>query len=325
MSLVVDYFEGKQVRSFFVQDKGQCIVASDVWRAAGYKREAGVKAMQRLVPNKYKMRKGDAVVELQRVDRSVHPQQDTVLLTEPGLYCFLLRCGRPEAEPFLDWVVAEVLPREVRKFARIVEENQEALALLNGDLENKDRALAALGDQIFTLEEDVDDKDRTIAVQEQEIEELRQRAVPRLEDPRKDNGMVIIQKNNDDEYPYVAICGQQGYVAQKIRNKLTDHPNGQLVVLAETPNAIVHYNWLRERGCIEAAVYTSQPRRDIKGLLLKQTFQEPKHANPHDMFVTLGGALGSGPGKLKVPQRTRGVDIDPLHHDVTDIIYLLKS
>ena len=66
------------------------------------------------------------------------------------------------------------------------------------------------------------------------------------------DGMVIIQKNNGDEYPYVAICGQQGYVAQKIQNKLTDYPNAQLVVLAETPNAIVHYNWLRQRGCIIA-------------------------------------------------------------------------
>ena len=73
-----------------------------------------------------------------------------------------------------------------------------------------------------------------------------------LQDTIKDNGMTVIQKNNGDEYPYVAICGQQGYVAQKIQNKLTDYPNGQLVVLAETPNAIVHYNRLRERGCIIA-------------------------------------------------------------------------
>ena len=68
---------------------------------------------------------------------------------------------------------------------------------------------------------------------------------------KKDNGMVVIQKNNGDEYPYIAICGQQGYVAQKIQNKLIDFPNSQIVVLAETPNAIAHYNWLRERGCIE--------------------------------------------------------------------------
>ena len=34
----------------------------------------------------------------------------------------------------------------------------------------------------------------------------------------KDNGMAVIQKNNGDEYPYVAICGQ-------IQNKLADYPN----------------------------------------------------------------------------------------------------
>ena len=68
----------------------------------------------------------------------------------------------------------------------------------------------------------------------------------------KDNGMAVIQKNNGDEYPYVAICCQQEYVAQKIQNKLVDYPNAQLVVLAETPNSIVHYNWLRERSCIIA-------------------------------------------------------------------------
>ena len=48
---------------------------------------------------------------------------------------------------------------------------------------------------------------------------------------------LVIQKNNGDEYPYMAIaldCGQQGYVAQKIQNKLIDFPNGQIVVLAET-------------------------------------------------------------------------------------------
>ena len=83
-----------------------------------------------------------------------------------------------------------------------------------------------------------------------EVERPQERYVPYLQDTKKDNGMVIVQKNNDDEYPYVAICGQQGYVAQKIQNKLADYPNANIAVLAETPNAIVHYNFLRERGCI---------------------------------------------------------------------------
>ena len=117
-----------------------------------------------------------------------------------------------------------------------IEEKDSALALLNDDLD-------ALQRQLVVLEQDKLQLHRR-------VERLERRAVPYLADTSKDNGMVVIQKNNDDEYPYLAICGQQGYVAQKIQNKLTDYPNAQTVVLAETPNAIVHYNWLRERGCI---------------------------------------------------------------------------
>ena len=41
-------------------------------------------------------------------------------------------------------------------------------------------------------------------------------------------------------------------MAQKIQNKLADYPNTNIAVLEETANAIVHYNFLRERGCIIA-------------------------------------------------------------------------
>lgn len=53
---IVDCFPGKQVRSFYIKDKGQCLVAPDAWRAAGYKRAAYVKALEKPVPKKYKMR-----------------------------------------------------------------------------------------------------------------------------------------------------------------------------------------------------------------------------------------------------------------------------
>ena len=81
-------------------------------------RKAGVHAIQRLVPDKYKMRLRDVNIDLDKVDKSVHLHPDTVLLKEPGLYCFLLRCGRNE--PFMEWVVETVLPREVHKLAGIV-------------------------------------------------------------------------------------------------------------------------------------------------------------------------------------------------------------
>ena len=63
--------------------------------------------------------------------------------------------------------------------------------------------------------------------------------------------MAIIQKKNGDPvYPYITICGQQGYVSQNIQQKIIDYPNAQIVVLVETLNVIVLYNWLREQGCI---------------------------------------------------------------------------
>ena len=117
--------------------------------------------------------------------------------------------------------------------------------MLNDDLDAEWHKVQDVGKQLVDLEHENCEL-------QNEVERLQERYVPYLQDTKKDNGMAVIQKNNGDEYPYVAICGQQGYVTQKIQNKLIDYPNAQLVVLAETPNAIVHYNWLRERGCIIA-------------------------------------------------------------------------
>ena len=45
-------FNGKHVRSVYVKDVGQCLVSKDVYEAIGYDKENGVKAIQRLVPEK---------------------------------------------------------------------------------------------------------------------------------------------------------------------------------------------------------------------------------------------------------------------------------
>ena len=156
----------------------------------------------------------------------------------------LLRSKKDEAEPFMDWVVETILPREVRKLA------QHQHAMEEKDMQHQ-LAIEDKNSRIALLNVDLDESQREYAILEYKYEQLEARAVPYLENPKKNNGMVIIQKNNGDEYPYKAICGQQGYVAQKIQNKLIDFPNGQIVVLAETPNSICHYNFLRERGCIE--------------------------------------------------------------------------
>ena len=91
----------------------------------GYEKKDGAKAIQRLVPKKYKTRLGDAQVDLEGVDNSVHTQPNTLSLKEPGLYCFLLRCKRDDAEPFMEQVVETVLPREVRKLASTIKKQMQ--------------------------------------------------------------------------------------------------------------------------------------------------------------------------------------------------------
>ena len=51
--------------------------------------------MQRIVPEKYKMRLGDAMIDMKKVDIRLH--QNTVLLTEHGLKFFLMRYRKPKA------------------------------------------------------------------------------------------------------------------------------------------------------------------------------------------------------------------------------------
>ena len=77
------------MRSVYVKDVGQCLVSKDLYEATGFEKEVGAKAIQRLVPDKYKTRFGDAQVDLEGVDNSVH--------TQPNTFFFLLRCKRDEA------------------------------------------------------------------------------------------------------------------------------------------------------------------------------------------------------------------------------------
>ena len=128
-------FNCKNVRSVYVKDVGQC------YEVVGYEKKDGVKAIQQLVPEKYKILFGDAQVDLEGVDNSVYTQPNTLLLKEPDVYCFLLRCKRDEAEPFMEWNVETVLLREVRKLASVIEEKDAVIALMNDELSNTDHQI----------------------------------------------------------------------------------------------------------------------------------------------------------------------------------------
>ena len=180
-------------------------------------------------------------------------QKYDLYINEQGMYELAFTSQQKEAKEFRKYCFNTLFPQIRQKLVDIDLESsnrQHQLAIEDIGREQQQR-IEQNESTIAILNDDLDESQREYAILEYKYEQLEYRAVPYLEDPKKDNGIVVIQKNNGDEYPYIAICGQQGYVAQKIKNKLIDFPNGQIVVLAETGTAIVHYNFLRERGCIE--------------------------------------------------------------------------
>ena len=107
--LVVELFKfnNKNIRGVHVSGE-KCLVSRDIYKAIGYEDENGKKVIQNLVSNKYKLRFGDVNSSLNQREDIFLLNKDTVLIKEPGLYCFLLRCKRDEAKLFMEWVVETV-------------------------------------------------------------------------------------------------------------------------------------------------------------------------------------------------------------------------
>ena len=102
-------FNGKKFQSVHVNGE-ECLVSRNVYMAIGYEEENGKKTILNLVPKKYKLRFGDVNPSLNQHEDIFPLHKDTALLREPDLYCFLLRCKKPKAEPFMELVVETVLP-----------------------------------------------------------------------------------------------------------------------------------------------------------------------------------------------------------------------
>ena len=176
-----------------IEDLGQCLVSKDVYEAIGYDKENGVKAIQRLVPEKYKIQFGDTQVDLEEcVDNSFHTQPNTMLLKEPGLYCFLLRCKRDEAKLFRKWIVETVLPQEVRKLASADEEKDATIALLSDDLRERDNQTQAIKYKNVALQAQKDVYQAQLQKYQDIITCLEARYVPHAKNPGKDNIIINI-------------------------------------------------------------------------------------------------------------------------------------
>ena len=127
-------FRGKNVWSVLVPGMRECLVGIDMSSAIGYADDNnGRRTIKGHVPQKYMMWFEDVKDTVERhVQRDV-PQDDTILLKEPVIYCFLLRCKMPKAKPFMEWVVETVLPREVRKLGSAIKEKDTTITLLTDD------------------------------------------------------------------------------------------------------------------------------------------------------------------------------------------------
>ena len=158
------------MRSVHVPDFGDCLVGIDVSRAIGYADDNnGRRAIERHVPLKYMMRFEDAkdIVERGHVRADV-PQDDTILLKEPGLYCVLLRCKMVGTKPFMEWAVETVLPREVRKLASVIEEKHATIAHRDNQIQALESTNEKNQQKILRLNEEIDDliKSRHVARRE---------------------------------------------------------------------------------------------------------------------------------------------------------------
>ena len=249
-------FNGKNVRSLYIKDIGECLLAKDVYEAVGYERDAGIQAIQRLVPDAYKLRLGDVKIDLDKVIKNDNLHPDTVLLKESGLYCFLLRCKKDKAQPFMKWVVETVLPREVRKLNKQLE-NAEA------KIEVKDASIALLSDDLEVannrcrqLEFNSVGLQGEIRAKNQQISQLQERYVDYANDLGLDNVVMIVRKHTTEaedrhfNFPYYIARIQRRKLATKRRWTFKKFTISEEIVVINNPNSIHAFNRLEEQGHI---------------------------------------------------------------------------
>lgn len=251
-------FNGQNVRSVHVKYVGECLVASDVYKAVGYGKEDGKKAVQSLVLEKHKLRYGDAKFTSNKGEEIFPLHPDTVLLKEAGLYCFLLRCKKEKAEPFMDWVVEAVLPREVRKLGKQLVDQQQTSDLA---LQERDMQLALLNDDLTEAQEHSRQLEFNntglqgeIRAKDQMITQLTERYVDHAEDPGLDNVVMVVRKHTTEaedkryDYPYYIARIQRRAIGAKRRWFSNKFARCEEIVIIDNPNSVHAFNRFEEQG-----------------------------------------------------------------------------
>ena len=146
---------------------------------------------------------GDAKNILRREVDIDLPKEETVLLKEPGLYCFLLRCKKPKTEPFMECVVETVSPREVQKLTSSIEEKDAVIDLMNDDLQDCDNQIQSIKYENVALQEQRDVYQAQLQRCQDTITHVKTHYVDHARDPGKGNIIIIVRKHTtpaNDKY-----------------------------------------------------------------------------------------------------------------------------
>ena len=96
----------------------------------------------------------------------------------------------PKAQPFMEWVVETVLPREVGKLDMTIEEKDTTITLLTDDLGALEFTDEKYQQKILKLNEEIDDL-------------IKNRHVARR--GYFDNVLCFVKKNSKEVHPYYVI------------------------------------------------------------------------------------------------------------------------
>ena len=240
-------FDDSDVLNALVDGKPH-LKAMDVCLAIGYNEDTYRKALIRFVPEKYEIiyenLKNLGVVRLinNRVGltRLKTPKNNIIFLTEPGLYCLLLRSKMEKAEPFMEWVVETILPKEVRQLTKEMEEKDREHRVA---IQRKDSHIA-----LIAYNHDI--ANGIIRARDIEIENLmRNRHVP-LSGKGYDEVFIIVKKNCDSEelYPLYLICRQKRSANQALLKLRKRYPHLEILTQFDTPNSIHRWNEIKQRN-----------------------------------------------------------------------------
>ena len=244
---------------------------SDVYKAVGYSQRAGVQSIQRLVPDKYKMRLRDVNIDLDKVDKSVHFHPDTVLLKEPAptpiryarRWCKNLHDAFVNVDGALEMVVRSRKPKAValvkwltkKGVEKLQEDHQKAI-------EERDTRIQAIEYENVGLQGEIRNARRTIT------DLIANRHVPRS--GAIDTVLVVVEKNADEDTiehkraknfdKYMLRC-QKKQVDERLSVLRAKYPN--MVILeprCDDGNAIHVWNRFKQRVLTKENYYRNHFR-----------------------------------------------------------------